>query len=121
MTDSDPRNCWAYFVRPPRPTFMDDATDEESEVVGRHFAYLQGLLAEGRLVMAGPCTDGQGPGIIVFDAEDEAAARATMEADPAVVAGVFTAELHPFRASLLRWRDQPIALLVQRSKSEGSL
>lgn len=101
----DPRNCWAYFVRPPRSTFMEDASDQESEVVGRHFQYLQGLLAGGRLIMAGPCIDGKGPGIIVFEATDEAAARATMEADPAVVAGVFSAELHPFRASLLRGRD----------------
>ena len=84
---------------------MDDATDEESEVVGRHLNYLQRLLTEGRLLMAGPCIDGEGPGIIVFEAADEAEARATMEADPAVVAGVFSAELHPFRASLLRSRD----------------
>ncbi|HEX5914982.1 MAG TPA: YciI family protein [Rubrobacter sp.] len=103
--EPDPRNCWAYFVRPSRSTFMEDATDEESEVVGRHFNYLQGLLGEGRLIMAGPCIDGKGPGIIVFEAADGDEARATMEADPAVVAGVFSAELHPFRASLLRGRD----------------
>ena len=105
MSDGDPGNCWAYFVRPSRPTFMEDQTDEESAVVGRHFRYLQGLLGEGRLIMAGPCTDGKGPGIIVFEAADEDEARVTMEADPAVVAGVFSAELHPFRASLLRGRD----------------
>jgi uncharacterized protein len=57
------------------------------------------------LILAGPFLDGQAPGIIIFEAADEAEARATMEADPAVAAGVFTAELHPFRASLLRGRD----------------
>jgi uncharacterized protein YciI len=84
---------------------MDDATGEESAAVGRHFEYLQGLLGEGRLIMAGPFLDGKAPGIIVFEAADEDEARATMKADPAVVAGVFSAELHPFRASLLRGRD----------------
>jgi uncharacterized protein YciI len=84
---------------------MEDQTEEESAVVGRHFQYLNGLLDEGRLIIAGPCIDGKGPGIIVFEAADEDGARATMEADPAVVAGVFSAELHPFRASLLRGRD----------------
>ena len=66
-----------------------------------HFGYLERLLAEGTLVLAGPSLK---PlfGIVVFEAEDETAARAVMEADPAVARGVQSAELHPFRVALLR-------------------
>jgi uncharacterized protein YciI len=40
-------------------------------------------------------------GIAVFEAADEAAARAIMAADPAVSEGVMTAEVFPFRISLM--------------------
>jgi uncharacterized protein YciI len=92
---------WLYVLTPPRQTFREDMTEEESEVMSRHFRYLQGLLEDGVLVLAGPSLR---PlfGISIFEAEDESAARAVMEADPAVSSGVQTAELHPFRLSLLR-------------------
>jgi uncharacterized protein YciI len=41
-------------------------------------------------------------GIAIFEANDEAAARKFMESDPAVVAGLMTAELHPFAVALER-------------------
>jgi uncharacterized protein YciI len=92
---------WLYVLTPPRQTFRDDMTEEESEIMSRHFRYLQGLLEEGRLVLAGPALR---PlfGISIFEADDEPAARAVMEADPAVASGLQAAELHPFRVSLLR-------------------
>ena len=83
---------------------MDDATEAERESVGRHYDLLLRFLEEGRLVLAGPCTDGVGPGIVVFEAADEAEARRIMDEDPAVVDGVMTASLHPYRVSLLRGR-----------------
>jgi uncharacterized protein YciI len=39
---------------------------------------------------------------VIFGASDEAAAQKFMETDPAVVAGVMTAELHPFAVVLQR-------------------
>ena len=81
-----------------------DATDDETTAMREHFAYLKRALADGRLVLAGPATDGLFPGIVVFEAADEEEARAFMEADPAVRAGVMLADLHPFRVSLLRGR-----------------
>jgi uncharacterized protein len=94
---------WLYVLTPPRQTFRDDMTDAESEIMSRHFRYLQGLLEQGALVLAGPSLS---PlfGISIFEADDEAAARAVMESDPAVSSGLQTAELHPFRVSLLRGR-----------------
>jgi uncharacterized protein YciI len=76
----------------------------ERRHAGAHFAYLKAALEAGRLVLAGPATDGLFPGVIVFEAEDEDEARAFLESDPSVRAGVMLAELHPFRVSLLRGR-----------------
>jgi uncharacterized protein YciI len=97
-------SAWVYILRPPRQTFADDMTPEEAETMRAHFAYLQRLLAEGTLVLAGPALR---PlfGVAVFEAEDEAAARRVLEADPAVSSGLQAAELSPFRISLLRGRD----------------
>jgi uncharacterized protein YciI len=95
---------WLYTLTPPRPTFADDATEEEAAIMRDHFAYLQRLLRDGTLVLAGPSLD---PlfGIAVFQAQDEAAARRLMDADPAVASGLQQARLSPFRVSLLRGRD----------------
>jgi uncharacterized protein YciI len=96
--------AWIYILTPPRPTFVDDITDEERETMSLHFEYLSGLLDEGRLVLAGPSL---GPvfGVAVFEADDEEEARRVMAADPAVSSGLQTATLSPFRVSLLRGRD----------------
>lgn len=32
------------IYRPPRPTFVDDITEEEGRIVGEHFEYLKRLL-----------------------------------------------------------------------------
>ena len=66
----------AHFLviyRPPRPTFADDATPEEERVVGSHFQFLKGLLAEGKLLLAGPCEDASmGLAVIECDNLDQA-------------------------------------------------
>lgn len=80
---------------------MQDAREDESAAVGSHFRYLQEMLAEGRLVLAGPCEDGAF-GVVVFRAENDAEAARVVREDPAVAAGVFSAELHPFRLSLIQ-------------------
>lgn len=94
---------WLCIIRPPRPTFMDDSTPEEDAVMTAHFEYLKRLLADGKLILAGPSLD---PvfGLIVLEADTEEEARQLLAADPSVSAGVQTPELHPFRASLLRGR-----------------
>ena len=94
---------WLCIIRPPRPTFMHDASPEEDEVMGEHFAYLEQLLRDGRLLLAGPSLD---PvfGVIVLVAETEDEAWELVRADPSVRAGLQTPELHPFRASLLAGR-----------------
>ena len=41
-------------------------------------------------------------GIVVFEAKDQSAATEFTNGDPAVVAGLATAELHPFSVALAR-------------------
>jgi uncharacterized protein YciI len=94
-------NEFAYLIRPAfDKAFAATAGDRERTVVEAHWEYLLELDRAGRLVYAGRCYDGPF-GIVVIRAKDEAEARATMKADPSVVAGVQTAELHPFKTGLV--------------------
>lgn len=97
---------FVYFVHPPRSTFINDATPEESALMGEHFQYLKRLLAEETLILAGPMLSEGGFGIAIFEAEDDAQAQALAGADPAVLGGLIRPEVHPFRVSLLRGRDR---------------
>jgi uncharacterized protein YciI len=93
---------WIYFLHPPRDDFAATMTEEERQVWGRHFERLRQLLDEGVLLLAGPTLGKVNTGIAVFEASDETAARAIMEADPTIAGGFARGELRPFHVSLLR-------------------
>jgi uncharacterized protein YciI len=93
---------WIYFLHPPREDFAATMTEAEQEVWGRHFARLQRLYDEGSIVLVGPTLGRVNTGVCVFEAPDEASARALMEGDPAIAEGFARGELRPFRVSLLR-------------------
>lgn len=88
------------------PRLYDDKawTAEDKAAVGRHFNRFKEAIQSGQLILAGRTSEAGDKtfGIAVFEAADEAAARKFMEADPAVAAGVMTAELHPFAVALER-------------------
>lgn len=93
---------YIYFIQPARTTFHEDSTEAERALVGQHFAYLVERHQQGKLILAGRCQDAKGPGVVIIEAQDEASARAFMENDPAMKAGVFVAEsFHPYRVALL--------------------
>jgi uncharacterized protein YciI len=79
-------------------------TKEDNMVLSRHFTRFQHAIETGELILAGRTKEPGDKtfGIAIFEAKDEAAARAFMEGDPAVVAGLMTAELHPFAVALQR-------------------
>lgn len=89
-----------FTIRPARgDAFFEAATAEEEAAMSAHFQYLKQALADGILLMAGPCLDRTfGVGLLRFETED--AARAFMQNDPSVKAGVQQLELHPFKLSL---------------------
>ena len=70
----------------------------------RHIARFKHAIETGELILAGRTREPGDKtfGIAVFNAPDETAARQFMESDPAVVAGLMTAELHPFAVALER-------------------
>ena len=88
------------------PRLHDDKawTAEDKAVVDRHLANFKEATQSGQLILAGRTREpgDKTVGIAIFEAANEAAARKFMEADPAVVAGVMTAELHPFAVVLER-------------------
>jgi uncharacterized protein YciI len=93
---------WIYRIVPTRPEMVSAATDEES-AVAEHFGYLQALKAAGILILAGRTQEETGTwGITIFEAPDEASARAVMETDPAVSAGVMSATLYPYAVAVSR-------------------
>jgi uncharacterized protein YciI len=96
---------WIYFLRPPREDFAATMTDEEKEVWAVHFERFGRMLAEGTLVLVGPTLGRTNIGVAVFEAPDEEAARRVVAEDPVVAGGFAEAELHQFRVSLLRGRD----------------
>ena len=77
-------------------------TGSEQAVVAEHLAYLQGLHAQGLIILVGRTlnTDENAMGLAVFRAESEDSARQIMNDDPAVKKGVMTATLYPFRVVL---------------------
>lgn len=79
-------------------------TPRENEAVGRHFARLVDATRSGRVIFAGRTNEALDKtfGLVVFEAEDESAARQFMESDPAVAAGVMSASLHPYVLALQR-------------------
>ena len=95
-------SAWVYFLHPPRENFIDTITDEESATMGVHFEHLTELFATGKLILAGPTLGAVNTGICVFEAPDEAAARAYMEADPTISSGIARGELREFRAAFLK-------------------
>lgn len=96
---------WVCFLHPPRERFVETITEDEAAIMQTHAGYLDQLLQDGVLVLAGPTFGDVNTGISIFDADDEDAARALMLADPAVQAGLMTPELRPMRVSFLRGRD----------------
>ena len=90
-----------YFIRPNKEKFAETMTEEEGNIMGTHFLYLQELLKAGKLILAGPETTGKF-GIAIIETESEDEAMEIMMNDPAVKSGIVSPELYPYRVSLLR-------------------
>jgi uncharacterized protein YciI len=97
---------WVYLIHPPREDFAATMTAAEEEAWDRHWKRIKRLYDEGVMVLVGPTLGRVNTGICIFEAPDEAAARAIMEGDPAIAEGFARGELRPMRVSLLRGRDE---------------
>ena len=89
-------------VRPELVTNPDAWTEEDTRIADEHFAYLQKATKDGIVILAGRSLDGEGPAVVIFEADSEKEAHRFMEADPFVAGGLMRAKLHSFRAALVR-------------------
>ena len=94
-----------YYLRLEK-SMLDSAawTPEKNKIVEDHFAYLQKLLTDGKLILAGRAQveDEKTFGIVIFEEESYEAAKAIAENDPAVKGKVMTAEVYPYAVALMR-------------------
>ena len=67
------------------------------------------LYTKGSMKLAGPLTDDAG-GAVLLEVSDEAEAKAIVTNDPAVKAGVFVFEMHP-------WKLQPWEEFAKKAKA----
>jgi uncharacterized protein YciI len=73
-----------------------DAKEKRPQHRPAHLAHLDPLAKEGRVILAGPLTDGAGS-LIVVEAESLADAWSLVGRDPYVTNGIFERiEVHPF-------------------------
>lgn len=104
QTAAKPRQ-YLYMLRV-APQLQDPAkwSDADKAATSRHFQRLKAAVDSGQVILAGRTTEDLDKtfGLVIFEAADDAAAKAFMEADPAVAAGVMTATLHPYAVALQR-------------------
>ncbi|HYN68922.1 MAG TPA: YciI family protein [Candidatus Eisenbacteria bacterium] len=93
------KSLWYYWMHW-RPTFWEDMTPQEDEVLGPHGDYVGRLHDAGRIVVAGGIMEPPG-GIVCFYAEDRHEAQTTMEADPLFAAQIVEITLHELRAGFV--------------------
>jgi uncharacterized protein YciI len=95
---------YLYLLKPARIEMLTQATPYEDETVSKHFAYVKDLTEKGVMILVGRTTndDESTFGIAIFEAENEVAAFEIMQNDPAVMGGVMTAKLFPYRVALMR-------------------
>lgn len=80
----------------------DNWTQEDEDIVGRHFKHLQKLKADGKLILAGKTSglDLDTKGLVIFKAENLEEATAIMNSDPAIKEGIMTATLQQYDVAL---------------------
>jgi uncharacterized protein YciI len=86
---------------PPRPTFQQDMTEEERNIMKQHVAYWTDKADKGIAIVFGPVFDtkgGYGLGIVEVDNENQV--HILIDDDPAVKSALLATEFYPMRAIL---------------------
>ncbi len=111
MTAAQATPSQFLYVLQLTPRLHDDDAWTEADIAatGEHFRYLQRAAERGQLILAGRTQEpgDRTRGLVIFEAEDETAARAFMEGDPAIISGIMTATLHPYAVALQREKARP--------------
>ena len=79
------------------PKWDSTKVEERNSILQQHIGNVVTLLDSGRAIIAGPFTDDtEIAGIFILRASSTAEAKAWVDADPAVKAGLMVAEMHPW-------------------------
>ena len=96
-------STFVFRLIAPRPTFAQDMTEQEREIMGRHAAHWRPFVGSGQMVVFGPVLDGTGSwGLGVIEAEDEDEIRAYAARDPVVTTGTAEIEVGTMLAGFVR-------------------
>lgn len=79
------------------PKWETTPAAERNKIMQQHLANVLSMLDSGKAVIAGPMGDDTAvAGIFILRAQSAEEARAWVDADPSVRAGLFVAEMHPW-------------------------
>jgi uncharacterized protein YciI len=67
--------------------------------LGKHYAYVEKLVADKKLIVGGPFKDSSGA-ILIIQADDEKEARQIMDNEPLFIDKIVKAEMHPWNAAI---------------------
>jgi uncharacterized protein len=104
---SEDKLHFMYVMHPTDPSkaaSRDAWTDYDRETFGLHMAHLNGLLDQGKLILAGRALDqgGDGLAICIYTADSAEEGQRIFEAEPFVTRGFCTAVLHPFSSPITK-------------------
>lgn len=94
---------YIYRIQPVRPEMLSEGpTNVEMRISSEHFEYLQRLMHDGILILAGRTltSDYSAFGIAIFRARDDDHMRQITVGDPGVAQKLFRAEWYPYRIAL---------------------
>lgn len=102
--NSSPAKKQFVIVLRLNPKWQDEKnwTQSDNKAVENHFAKLQQLQKDGKLILAGRTTVKESMGVVVLEVESETEARKVMEDDDAVKTGIMSAEVLPFQTALMK-------------------
>jgi uncharacterized protein YciI len=84
-----------------RPTFSQDITEEERNIMGQHVGYWTDKQNQGIAVVFGPVLNPNDPhGIVIVEVENTEQVPTLIAEDPGVSAGILKTEFYPMKAVL---------------------
>lgn len=91
-------------LKPPRPTFLSDMSEDEALTMRRHREYWTPRVEIGVVIAMGPVADPAGAyGVAIIEAPSRAALDAMLASDPAVLARRgFSYDVFPMPAIAVR-------------------
>ena len=92
------------IIKPYRQDFITNPKENEDKIMEDHFHYLESLLKQKKLFLAGPTLIPEDPfGLIILEAKTEEEAKELIENDPSIKAEIQKiADFRPIRLSLTR-------------------